>query len=184
MYGIQTNSKASPHARLRRQDVHRVVDAVRHLVRALRLSHQEAERSVGLSAAQLFVLQSLRDSEPASLNDVAARTATDQSSVSVVVSRLVSQGLVLRRRSAEDARRLELRLSSRAHALLRRAPRFVAPHALVAAVEELSLTERRTLGRLLARVVDAMGGEAGAAGMFFEEPPRDHRSGTGTANGS
>ena len=58
------------------------MDAVRRIVQALRRSSVAASSAVGLSGAQLFVLQQLSLAEkPLSLADLAARTLTDQSSV-------------------------------------------------------------------------------------------------------
>jgi DNA-binding MarR family transcriptional regulator len=67
----------------------RVLDSIRQIVRLLREGSRDSEERVGLSAAQLFVLQKLDPDEPLSLNELSARTLTHQSSVSVVVSRLV-----------------------------------------------------------------------------------------------
>jgi DNA-binding MarR family transcriptional regulator len=155
-----------------------VLDAVRHLVRALRLSNLVAERRAGLSSAQLFVLHSLGAGAPLSLKDVAVRTATDQSSVSVVVGRLVKRGLVSRRKSAEDRRRLELALTARGRALLGKAPRRLVQHDLVLAIERMPLPDRRTLARLLARLVTTMAGVSGVPEMFFE--PRRRPTGRAT----
>src|SRR5262245_9985775 len=102
--------------------VREVLSAVRQLVRALRVGHLEAPRRTGLSAAQLFVLHALDGEAGLSLNQLAAATATDQSSVSVVVARLVGGGQVRRRTSARDRRRLELSLTPKGRASLRRAP--------------------------------------------------------------
>jgi DNA-binding MarR family transcriptional regulator len=60
-----------------------VLDAVRRIVQALRESSRQAERQVGLSGAQLFVLQKLAESPASSVNELAARTHTHQSSVSL-----------------------------------------------------------------------------------------------------
>jgi DNA-binding MarR family transcriptional regulator len=158
--------------------VREILDAVRHLVRELRLSHQEALRRVGLSAAQVFVLQSLEDGQPLSLGEVAKRTATDQSSVSVVVARLVKARLVNRRRSLRDGRRLELGLTPAGRALLRKAPPSLAQESLVQALEKLPSGERHSLARLLGRVVVAMGAGKRAPRMFFEPGDKDRRHGS------
>jgi DNA-binding MarR family transcriptional regulator len=166
--------QAYPRASSR--SVREILDAVRHLVRSLRLTHQDARRRIGLSAAQVFVLQSLKDGEGASLNDVAERTSTDQSSVSVVVARLAKQGLLSRERSAHDGRQLVLKLTPEGRALLRDAPPSLAQETLVAALEGLSVVERRTLARLLKRVVETMGADARVPAMFFETQPKARRT--------
>ena len=99
-------------------DSARILDAIRRLVRHLRLADRAAQGELGISGAQLFVLVELGKTGSLSLNDLAARTRTDQSSVSVVVSRLVDAGLVTRERDARDARRLVLNLTKNGRALL------------------------------------------------------------------
>ncbi|MGE0704706.1 MAG: MarR family winged helix-turn-helix transcriptional regulator, partial [Vicinamibacterales bacterium] len=95
------------------RETQQVLDSIRRIVQALRESSRLAERRVGLTSAQLFVLQKLAESPASSVNGLAARTHTHQSSVSVVVARLVEQGLVRRAPSAVDGRSVELTLSSR-----------------------------------------------------------------------
>src|ERR1041384_4256440 len=89
-------------------DSQRILDSIRRLVRLLRLADRAAQNELGLSGAQLFVLQELGKTPSLSLNELAERTRTDQSSVSVVVTRLVAAGLVARDRDSRDARRLVL----------------------------------------------------------------------------
>ncbi len=69
-----------------------VMDSIRRLVRLLRVFDSEAQKTAGFSAAQVFVLRQLRDGDEASINELARRTCTDQSSVSVVVAKLVRAG--------------------------------------------------------------------------------------------
>ena len=102
-------------------DSQRVLDAVRRLVRHLRVADRAAQ-SAGLSSAQLFVLSELGKTPAISLGELAERTHTDQSSVSVVVTRLVDAGLVQRDRDGEDARRLELSLTRAGRKTLEKAP--------------------------------------------------------------
>src|SRR4051812_43415473 len=87
----------------RRDDVGAVLSAIRRLVRALHASHRDAEQRWNVSAAQLLVLDKLSDAPAHSVNELAERTLTHQSTVSVVVARLVRRGLVRRQRSSLDA---------------------------------------------------------------------------------
>src|SRR4051794_17364807 len=100
----------------------RVLDAIRRIVQALRESSRLAERHVGLTGAQLFVLQKLAEAPASSVNTLAARTHTHQSSVSAVVARLVEQGLVRRAPSTTDGRSVELSLSASGRRALDGAP--------------------------------------------------------------
>jgi MarR family transcriptional regulator, lower aerobic nicotinate degradation pathway regulator len=156
------------HTIRRTADTRAVLDAVRRIVRTLHESSRAAEKLVGVTGAQLFVLQKLAESPGASLNDLAARTHTHQSSVSTVVSRLVERGLVLRAPSAADGRRLELRLSGEGRRLLARAP-GAAQSRLVQAIEQLPAVRRRALSRSLMALTNAMDLAGGEPVMFFDD---------------
>ena len=143
-----------------------MLDGVRRLVQSLRLSAEQARKRAGVSGAQLFVLQKLAEADAQSVNELAARTATDQSSVSVVVRRLTESGLVERRPDARDHRRVRLTLTARGRALLRRSPGS-AQQELVRAIEALSAGERRAFAGYLARIVAGMGEVSPA--LFFEK---------------
>lgn len=137
-------------------DLTSVLDSIRAIVRALRLSGRSAEQALGVSGAQLFVLQKLADVPVQSLSELAGRTHTDPSSVSVVVSRLVARGLVNRSASATDARRVDISLSTNGRALVRRAPR-AAQTELIEAAGRLPARQLRSLARDLSALVGQMG---------------------------
>src|SRR4051812_8935149 len=81
-----------------------ILNALRVLVQSLSAASRSSEQSVGLTGAQLFVLEKLAESGELTVNELAERTHTHQSTVSVVVSKLVDKDLVSRVRSASDAR--------------------------------------------------------------------------------
>jgi DNA-binding MarR family transcriptional regulator len=138
------------------------------VVRSLRESSREAEQRLGVSGAQLFVLRSLSESRAMSLNDLARRTRTHQSTVSVVVKRLVERGLVARSTAASDARRIELAVTKRGLSLLSRAP-LAAQDSLIAGVERLSPAQSKALAQALRALVVAMELDAAEPAMFFED---------------
>jgi DNA-binding MarR family transcriptional regulator len=150
--------------------VREVMNALRRIVRSLRVASRTAEQRVGLSGAQLFVLQCLARESPCSVNELAARTATDQSSVSVVVSRLVAAGHVKRTAAKADRRRVELTLSKSGLALLETAPE-AAQDRLIYALTRLPRTELKTLGQSLGKVVELAEVSQELPSLFFEEGP-------------
>src|SRR6266576_3423001 len=101
------------------------MNAVRSIVRALRINTRAIELKIGISLAQLFVLQQVAERPAESLNDLAERTATHQSSVSVVVRRLVDRGLLTRRSSTVDNRRVQIAVTAAGRAVLLDAPRTI-----------------------------------------------------------
>jgi MarR family transcriptional regulator, lower aerobic nicotinate degradation pathway regulator len=165
------------HTIARTGEVRDILDAVRRIVRTLHESSRASEKSLGLSAAQLFVLQKLADAPGLSLNALAAETHTHQSSVSTVVSRLVERGLVLRAAAADDARRLELRVSAEGRRLVSRAP-HAAQARLIDAIERLSGSRRRVLARALNELTHTMDLTGRVPAMFFDTSDRKGRRGT------
>jgi DNA-binding MarR family transcriptional regulator len=150
-------------------DVRAALDAFRRIVQALRMSARDAEQRVGLSGAQLFALQQLASMPGASVNDLAARTFTHQSSVSVVVRRLVERRLVAKAAARDDRRRVRLALTDAGHAALRRSPEPIQ-NRLIAGIAKLSGTERHRLATALTQVARTMAGPRTAPPMFFEAP--------------
>jgi MarR family transcriptional regulator, lower aerobic nicotinate degradation pathway regulator len=149
-------------------DSQRILDSIRRLVRLLRLADRAAQNELGLSGAQLFVLQELGKTPSLSLNELAERTRTDQSSVSVVVTRLVEAGLVARDRDGRDARRLVLNLTKAGTAAIRKsAP--AAQERILAIVEAMSAAERKRFADGFEHLVTELGAEKGAAPMLFED---------------
>jgi DNA-binding MarR family transcriptional regulator len=142
--------------------------ALRRIVHALHRASRSAERTHGVSGAQLFVLQLLAEAPVDSLNALAERTLTHQSSVSVVVSRLVARGLVERTRSAEDGRRIQLRLSPDGEDLLTRTPAAMQLR-LIDALRGLPKRDLRSLAGTLGEVVTAMGAGSESAGFMFDD---------------
>jgi DNA-binding MarR family transcriptional regulator len=148
---------AAHPADLLQDDATRIVlDSIRRLVQLLRRSAHVSEKSLGLSSAQLFVLHKLADVKTLSVGDLAERTLTSQSSVSEVVQKLVTGGLVARTRSTRDARSVDLSLTDGGRAVLEKAP--AAPQDyILAGLNRMPPRDRKQLARLLGRLVKETG---------------------------
>jgi MarR family transcriptional regulator, lower aerobic nicotinate degradation pathway regulator len=157
------------------EETRTVLDGIRRIVQSLRESSRWAEKYVGMSGAQLFVLQKLAESPGVSLNELAARTHTHQSSVSTIVARLVENGLVVRRPSPSDGRSVTLTLSPRGHKLAQRSP-DAAQGRLIAGIERLTAARRRALAGALDALADAMDAADAEPAMFFEDRGQKRRS--------
>jgi DNA-binding MarR family transcriptional regulator len=136
-------------------------------VRALRLFDRDAEKLAGLSGAQLFVLRNL-GTATLSVNELAERTHTDQSSVSVVVEKLVRRCLIDRSRSAGDLRRAQLQMTDKGRKVLHSSP-AAAQERMIAGLKRLLPKERKMLAQLLVELIHNMGIEEEAPGLFFED---------------
>ena len=148
--------------------VERSLNAVRSIVRALRVNTRAIELKMGISLAQLFVLQQLDEAPADSLNALADRTATHQSSVSVVVRRLVDRGYVSRTASAADKRRVEIALTPAGRAMLAEAPVTIQAQ-LMTAMRTLDESDQMALADLLERWLHAANIDIASPPMLGEE---------------
>lgn len=159
------DTTTSPESR----DAARAMNAVRSVVRALRINTRAIEQKMGISLAQLFVLQQLAEHPADSLNELADRTATHQSSVSVVVRRLVEAGLVTRTAASDDRRRVQIALTDTGRARLADAPPTVQIQ-LIEGLRTFTSAERHELAELLDRWLVASGVDVAATPpMMFED---------------
>lgn len=137
-------------------DSRQIMDALRRIVQLLRRTSNVAEKQAGMSAAQLFVLHKLADAGRLTVGELAERTLTSQSSVSEVVQKLVTAGLVERTRSSSDARSVILSLSEAGRKAVESSP--AAPQDyLLAALHRMPPRDRKQLARLMTRLVKETG---------------------------
>lgn len=150
-------------------DAGRAMDGLRRLVRAVRASNREIERSVGISASQIFILQAVDAPPRPSLEDLAERTLTSPATLSEMVERLAAAGLVSFSAAAGGAGRRELALTGAGRSLCRRAPTPVQC-ILAEALRHLPAEQRRSLADGLEAWVAASHLAELPATMLFESP--------------
>jgi len=148
-----------------------IINGLRTIVQALRVSSRQAEKTAGLSGAQLFVLAQLATAETLSLNELAVRTHTHQSSVSVVVAKLVEEKLIDRARSKSDARQLVLSLTAKGRKRLEQAPK-TAQDMLFEGLQKMAPRERKTLAQSLGKLIATSGMSNKEPQLFFEAASR------------
>jgi len=158
--------------------VSEALQSVRALVQSLSDSAASVERKTGLSNAQLFLLQQIRAHHRPTVNDLATLAMTTQSTVSIVLSRLERRGLVVRKRSATDARSVVLQLTVAGKRVLERSP-APATSKVLRALRRLAPDQLRALSRGLSALGRELGFDDGRAPMLFESAasldPRSRR---------
>lgn len=132
----------------------RAIGGVRGVIRAFNVLTKKLERRFQLSGAQLEVLECLHVSPGLTVSDLATRNGTDQSTMSVVVKRLVDRGLVQREQVDGDKRRVNLTLTDAGEALLAETPPSVNAR-LRSGLGKLAEHERAMLTTLLERWISA-----------------------------
>ena len=141
------------------------------IVQSLRINAKAAEQAHGLSGAQVFVLQKLAESAPMSVNGLAARTLTHQSSVSGVLAKLCEKEFVKKQPDPLDARKTILYLTPKGKKLLKTSKPSVQVQ-LIEALKKMKKSELHSLARLLTKAVSLAGIYEEVAPLFLEEPSR------------
>jgi DNA-binding MarR family transcriptional regulator len=157
-----------PSSNHRIRDVRAVFDSIRRIVRVLRLSARNTEKQFGLSAAQLFVLHKLAESDTLTPGELAEKALTDQSSVSVVVQRLVDRGYVSRARSERDARSFLLTLSDAGRTVVKNSPESTQDR-LQTAINRMPAARVKLLAELLHEVISNTGLSSEYPTMLMED---------------
>lgn len=150
------------------RDAHMIMDSLRSIVQTLRRSSSACEKLTGLTGAQVFVLQQIQSKNGLSLNELAALTFTHQSTMSEVVGRLEGKGLVLRNKSAEDARRLEIHLTGEGAVVLSSRD-STAQEKLIRAIGELPAETVTHLAQGLDQLIRVAGLSDQPPAMFFDD---------------
>lgn len=144
-------------------DAHSVLNSFRCLVKSLRIADRAALKEHGMGASQLYVLHELKRDAPLTVNELAERMATDQSTVSVVVAKLIDKGYVTRERSESDARRINLTLTARGHITVRNLPPPIQ-HLIIDGVTRLPRARAQALAESLRDICQLLG-------IYEEHPP-------------
>jgi DNA-binding MarR family transcriptional regulator len=141
---------------------HRSTALLDHLARLMRLRTESALAPVGLRPRHLVVLTVLRDQGSPTQQALAAALQSDRTNLIGVLNELETDGLILRRRSAEDRRRHFVELTDAGTERLAQ-----AEAALTAAEDEvlsaLDADQRETLYQLLAQATGSHAIECPAA---------------------
>lgn len=132
-----------------------VLTALRRIVRAIDLHSRALEQDHGLTGPQLLTLRRLEDLGSTSVGRLADALALSQPTVTGIVTRLERRGLVERRRSSSDRRRVIVTVTPAGREMLARAPSPLQS-VFVERFESLEPWEQHLIVSSLHRVVAMM----------------------------
>lgn len=119
------------------------------------LFSRQTLRDFGVSGPQIWALRTVDEAGVATMSDLSERMHLHMSTVTGIIDRLESGGLMTRERSARDARVMEVRLTSKGRNILARCPE--PPRSKVAGrLRRLRPSELRTLRSALGLIAEAM----------------------------
>ncbi len=99
-----------------------VLKKFRIIFGSVRQHFREIEKTCGVTGSQLWILQEIARRPDIGISDLADLLSIHQSTCSQLVDKLVVRNLVAKERSKEDQRRVGLRLTEEATAILKNAP--------------------------------------------------------------
>jgi DNA-binding MarR family transcriptional regulator len=140
-----------------------ILGKFRILIRAAQRHSAAIQKQCGVSGAQLWMLQELRDAPGLRVGELAARMAIHQTTTSNLLDSLEKGGYVLKSRDESDQRVINLSLTPKGVKLLRNAPqpaRGLLPEALA----KVSAADRAKLNAGLQALLDVVDNADKAAG--------------------
>ncbi|QEP44798.1 MarR family transcriptional regulator [Ectothiorhodospiraceae bacterium BW-2] len=134
-----------------------VLVALRQIIRAIDLNSKKLERESGLTGPQLVVLHAIGESEDSSISagEVARRVSLSQATVTSILDRMERKGVVRRRRSESDRRKVYLSLTEQGAVALQQAPQLMQ-QSFIEAFSRLEQWEQSLLLSSLQRVASMM----------------------------
>jgi len=96
--------------------------ALRRILRITELNSRKLAHQADLTASQLLVLQQVAENDGALPSVIAKSVGLKQATVTVLVNKLESAGLVTRRRDTKDRRRVWIEVTDRGRAALEESP--------------------------------------------------------------
>jgi MarR family transcriptional regulator, organic hydroperoxide resistance regulator len=155
----QGNVHMSESDRLREAGVYslpiKVLKKFRLIYGSVRQHFREVEHTCGVSGSQLWILQEVASTPGIGISELAERMSIHQSTCSQLVEKLVGRSLIIKERSAEDQRRVGLRLTAATKELLRSSPgpaEGVLPEALKALPEEVLIALDASLAEVVSQL--------------------------------
>ena len=102
-----------------------VLTALRRLIRAVDLQSKRISRDYGATIPQMIVLQEIQKIGIASAAEIAMAVSLSQATVTSILTRLEGRGLILRLRSNQDRRKVELSVTEKGLRLLTSSPKLL-----------------------------------------------------------
>lgn len=132
--------------------------ALRRILRATEMSSQQLAKSSGLTSVQVRVLNIISEHGDHVPKEIALRLNVSQATVTALMQRLETKGLIARRRSERDRRQVKLALTEAGVAALEQAPDALQ-QIYIKRFEALPAWEQSMIVAALERVAHLMDAE-------------------------
>lgn len=135
-----------------------VLISLRKIIRAIDLHSKKLERNSGLTGPQLLILKAIDQKDAPSAGSIAREVSLSQATVTSILDRLERKGLLQRRRSQDDKRKVALTLTESGQAILATAPALMQD-SFIRAFNDLEEWEQTLMLSSLQRIAQMMNAE-------------------------
>lgn len=132
--------------------------SLRRVIRAIDLHSRQLNKQSGLTGPQLMVMQKIAQLDAPLAKQVAQEITLSAATVTTIINRLESRGLVNRQRSESDKRKVHLYLSDSGQAILDDAPKPLQDH-FIKRYQNLDEWEQSQLLSSIERIASMMNAE-------------------------
>ncbi|HDQ15093.1 MAG TPA: MarR family transcriptional regulator [Sediminispirochaeta sp.] len=135
-----------------------VLVTLRQIIRAIDMHSKQLVKRYGLTAPQLMVLKEIMNDHDINIGRVAKKVSLSQATVTNIIDRLETRGLVTRERSSQDKRRVIVRVTDKAREVLKNDP-SVLQEEFVRNFKELNDWEQNLILSSIQRIAKMMNAE-------------------------
>ena len=143
-----------------------VMIALRKIIQAIDINSKKLVKRVGLTGPQLVILQEISSLGEVSVGEVARAVSLSQATLTVILNRMEKCGLLSRRRSQQDKRRVLVSITDNGKQVLEDAPPLMQ-EAFVDEFSSLQEWEQAMILCSLQRLVSIMDAKAIQAAPFL-----------------
>jgi len=150
-----------------------VMIALRKIVQAIDMNSKKLVKRVGLTGPQLVILQEISNMGEVTAGEIARTVSLSQATLTGILERMEKRGLLSRRRSNQDKRRIMVSITESGRQVIENAP----PVMQVAFVERFSNLlewEQNMILSSLQRLVSIMDAKTIQAAPFLATSPIDN----------
>ena len=140
---------------------------LRRIMRAIDLRSKQLEKQVGLTVPQLLVLQQLHGAGELSVNEIARGVNLSQGTVTAMLLRLESKGILTRNKREDDRRKSSICLTKKGIDQLLAAPELLQKE-FISKFDELESWEQKMLVSAVERIAALMDIETVDASPILE----------------
>jgi DNA-binding MarR family transcriptional regulator len=135
-----------------------IFNNLRRVYQVINEQSKKAKKQTGITGPQLWAIKMIAQSSPVQVSELAHKMYLHPATVVGILNRLEDQGLVLRMRTREDRRVVDVDLTPKGKTLVTRAPE-VAQGLLAAGLEVMSAARLLDIASSLDELVHILGAQ-------------------------